>query len=459
MYRLHLPRAVVFDELHFASFIAHHLNRLFVFDIHPWLGKLTLALSAYLAGFPSDVLDFPIATPYPTHAYLAPRLVAALFGAACVPLMFLIARALGMAPISATLAAAFQLLDLLLLTESRLILVDSQLMCYIQLTLLCALRLWRLSHAPTVWKKRTPPPAYFRYLALTAVFAAAALSVKWTAAVTPFLVAVVCLFGLCFPREPTPLSHCALAAALALGCYALPWWLHLRLSTRSSPTATRMSDRFRTTLTGNASLPYDPSHNVTFSEKLLELHVRQFKTNRGIKTRHRWESKWYEWPLNMRGIYYYVDKAEGYTEDRPVVRVIYLLQNPASALWVAAAVALFALLLPCVLRYRNRISEKHSMHRVVSVGCFLLAGYVLNLVPYMFVERCSFLYHYLPALMYGQLLAALLIDALPRRVRVSLTVVIIATLVAAFVFWAPWVYAWPIDGDAITRRQWMPRWN
>nr|AUE44562.1 dolichyl-phosphate-mannose-protein mannosyltransferase [Gloiopeltis furcata] len=456
LYRLHYPRAVVFDELHFASFIAHHLRHLFAFDIHPWLGKLTLALFARLASFPTDVLDFPIATPYPTRAYLLPRLAAALFGAACIPLMYLIAREIGMHVPAATLAASFQLFDMLLLTESRLILIDSQLMCYTQLTLLCALRLWRFSHQPNDTRC---VKTYFRYLLLTAVFAAAAVSVKWTAAVTPFLITVVCLFGLVFPRMPTPLSHCALAGSVALVCYVLPWWIHLRISTGSSPTATRMSDRFRTTLSGNDSLPYDPQNGVTFREKFVEMHVRQFLANRNVKTRHRWESKWYEWPLNMRGIYYYVEKADGYTDERPIVSVIYLLQNPAGAIWVFGAVALFLILLPSTLRYRNELPNKANTRRIASVGSFLFAGYVLNLLPYMLVARCSFLYHYLPALMYGQLLAALLVDGLHSRMRVVMSLIIIASLVAAFAFWSPWVYAWPIDEKGIARRQWMPRWN
>ena len=34
----------------------------------------------------------------------------------------------------------------------------------------------------------------------------------------------------------------------------------------------------------------------------------------------------------------------------------------------------------------------------------------LNLLPYFFVKRSCFIYHYMPALFYGELMTALLID-------------------------------------------------
>lgn len=399
-------------------------------------------------------MQFAVGAIYNNNDYLLARFPSALFGSACIPLMYLICRQLRLSVTSSVLGATLPLFDNLLITESRLILLDSQLLFYLKLTLLCALRLWEVAEEGNVSSRR-----YYKYLVATALSGAAAFSVKWTAAVTPFLIVVVCGMGVWFLSKPTPLLHCGIAAVVGLAFYVVPWYIHLRVSTISTPMATRMGDRFRSTLLGNTTFPYNPRHSVTFAESLYELHWRQFRANQKVKTRHKWESKWYEWPLNLRGIYYFVDKAEGYTDEHPLVRVVYLLQNPAGAIWVFAGVLSFVILLPCVQRYRTMIPEKHQVHNVINRGSFLLVGYLLNLLPYMFVERCYFLYHYLPALTYGQLLTAMLVDALPRVVRLPLTAIILVSVLGAFFFWSPWIYALPVDEKGIVIRQWMPRWN
>ena len=452
-FRLSQPNSVVFDEFHFGHFLEKHLTNRFSFDIHPWLGKLTLAGFAWLTGFETTGFEYPLNTPYPNNSYYYARVAAALFGTACVPLMYLIARELHLSTTSSVVAAALPLLDMLLLIESRLILLDSQLVFYLELTLLCALRMWRLSESAYGSAK------YYQALLGTSIAAAAALSIKWTTAVTPFLVAVVCAFGVIFIKRPTPLPDCILAAIIAIGVYTVPWYIHVKISTISTPQAMRMGDRFRQTLTGNSSFPYNPNHNVTFQESFYELHWRQFRANRKVKTRHLWESKWYEWPLNMRGIFYFIGPAPQTHDKVDRFRMIYLIQNPVGAIWVFAAVLAMFLLSLVVTRYRTIIPKKNRILPIVDRGIFLLAGYFLNLLPFMFVERCYFIYHYLPALTYGQLLTALLIDAMPKPLRLLFTALILTSVVAAFVFWAPWVYALPIKISGMTSRQWMPRWN
>lgn len=451
--RLSQPKAVVFDEFHFGNFLDNHMQRKFSFDIHPWLGKLTLALFAWLGGYRADGFNFEIREEYPNYNYLVLRYPSALFGSLCVPLMYLICREFGMRVSSSVLGASLPLFDHLLLIQSRLILIDAQLLFYLHLTLLCALRLWKLAEEPNQTTR------YYSYLIATAVSAALAMSVKWTAAATPFLVAVVCAMGIWFLRRPTPLVDCILAAVIAVTVYLVPWWVHLRLSTTSTQMTVHLGDRFRSTLHGNDSFPYNATIDMSFVEKVYELHWRQFRANRKIKTRHLWESRWYEWPLNMRGIYYYVDKADSWTETHPSIRVVYLLQNPAMAIWVFASVTAFAILTPLVHRYRTMISEDHPILHTFNRGSFLLAGYLLNLLPYILVERCYFLYHYLPALTYGQLLTVFLVDSLPKVPRLTLTVLITFSVVASFIFWAPWTYCLPIDFEGVKRRQWMPGWN
>ena len=49
---------------------------------------------------------------------------------------------------------------------------------------------------------------------------------------------------------------------------------------------------------------------------LPQLNGEMLSANARIAIRHGWESKWYEWPLNLRGLLYYSkDREHGFTES------------------------------------------------------------------------------------------------------------------------------------------------
>ena len=48
-------------------------------------------------------------------------------------------------------------------------------------------------------------------------------------------------------------------------------------------------------------------------------------------------------------------------------------------------------------------------------GSFAFIAWVCNLAPYILVARSCFVYHYMPGLLYAELLAALLLDRLSSR--------------------------------------------
>lgn len=453
-YRLSWPANVVFDELHFGGFTEALLQRKFVFDIHPWLGKLTLAGFAKMFGYQVQGFEFEVTKPYLNSTYYYVRIPSALFGMFCPPLTYLIARELKFSTSTSFVTASLPLFDNLLLMESRLILLDAQLIFYLDLALLCALRLFNNMESDCRSSFR-----HFSYLIATALSCAAAMSVKWTAGATPFLIAITCFFGVWSLSRPLRTADCVLAAIVGLAMYTIPWYILLRVATHSTPSATRMSDRFRTTLHGNASMRFDPNHQMSFAQRVKELHIRQFVANKMVKTRHAYESKWYEWPLNIRGIFFFAVKANGYTEQSPFINGLYLIQNPAAALWVLFAVGCATIVIPVVYRYRHYLKTESDIHRYYSVGAFLLCGYVLNLVPYVFVERCYFIYHYLPALTYGQLLVGFTLHSLPTRIRSVVACFIVLTVVSCFAYFAPWIYGSTILMDDFKKRRWMPNWD
>lgn len=453
----------------------------FFWDIHPVLGKLVLAFGSWLLGYkPSDFAFSNIGKEYGDVRYLPLREVSAFFGVLTVPLLYRTARVLGLSNSVSLLAAMLLCWDTMHVTESRLILMDSQVLFTCVFALYSALCLWR-----------TPPGTAKRYvwLVIAGLASGASISVKWTGLATPGLIAIVSFFGLHFLAEPLSLLECGIAGASGLGLYAALFWLYLKVLIKSGPGDAFMPMDFQRTLIG--SQHYDAAApGMGFLRTFIEINRVMFTSNRDIVDDHNWASKWWQWVINARGILYY-------TQESPpgsgLYAQIYLIGNPFVIWMVLAANILFVAWLLYSLRYsagqarRTSASDKltgdtkpklataaacpnvpsagtgympaPAERSVVATGVFLLFGWLTSLLPFVLVDRTSFLYHYLPALMYGQLLAALLLDQLPRRLRYFLCVLIACAVLAAFTYWAPWVYALPRTSEWHQSRRWMARWD
>ena len=125
---MNFPRQCIFDEFHFGKFINGYLTGEYFFDIHPPLGKLLLALIAWLGGYKAEQGWEKIGESIaPDVNLFALRIGPAVQGAALAPLLFFAARALGLSRPAALVPAAGALFDLCALVEQRLVLTDATL--------------------------------------------------------------------------------------------------------------------------------------------------------------------------------------------------------------------------------------------------------------------------------------------------------------------------------------------
>ena len=152
---------------------------------------------------------------------------------------------------------------------------------------------------------------------------------------------------------------------------------------------------------------------------------------------------------------------------------VYLLGNPIVVLVCGVFVLVAILSFLLALRYREHLGFAESAHssvkalrghvvfshrRLLQAG-FCAAAYLMNVLPYLAVTRCAFVYHYMPALMYGELLVALGIECLPEKYRNGAAVALIAVSAAAYAFFAPWVYTTPLTPDEVQARRWLEGWD
>ncbi len=178
LFRIYQPSSVVFDEVHFGGFASKYIKGKFFMDVHPPLAKLLITLAGWLAGFDGEFDFKDIGKDYlePGVPYVAMRLLPAICGVLAVPTMFLSLKAAGCQTFTAGMGAGLVLFENGLVTQSRLILLDSPLVIFTALT---ALSWTSFTNQNELGPKNAFTASWWFWLAATGVGLGATVSVKW----------------------------------------------------------------------------------------------------------------------------------------------------------------------------------------------------------------------------------------------------------------------------------------
>ncbi|KAF2146387.1 glycosyltransferase family 39 protein [Aplosporella prunicola CBS 121167] len=178
LFRIYQPSSVVFDEVHFGGFASKYIKGRFFMDVHPPLAKLLITLAGWLAGFDGNFEFKNIGDDYleANVPYVAMRLLPAVLGVLTIPTMFLTLKAYGCKTNIAALGAGLVIFENGLLTQSRLILLDSPLVICTAFTAL-AWTCFTNQHEQGPSKAFTP--SWWTWLSLSGLGLGATASVKW----------------------------------------------------------------------------------------------------------------------------------------------------------------------------------------------------------------------------------------------------------------------------------------
>jgi dolichyl-phosphate-mannose-protein mannosyltransferase len=177
-----------------------------------------------------------------------------------------------------------------------------------------------------------------------------------------------------------------------------------------------------------------------YAWSLEELHAQMFGYHFNLQEGHPSSSPWWSWPLALKPTWFYAGSF-----DNDQIAVVYNGGNPV--LFWAGIPALVAC---AVLAWKRR-----SMALVLLVGAF-----AFQFVPWIRIERASFAYHYLTAVIFAMVAVAYVVDELLRRP--AWRDVAIGYLVLVGVGWA---LVFPL-GSALAVPDWyvnaarvLPPWN
>ena len=454
---------LVFDEVYYAKFANNYLTGTPFFDGHPPLSKYLIAIGIWIGNrlpIGQDTVNSLTGSTLTTWSY---RWLNALTGS-LIPLViaaiaFQLSRRRSYALIAATLAA----MDGLFLVESRYALNNVYLVIFGLIGQWCLLLSLRSSKRLNF------------FLITSGVFFAASASIKWNG--LWFLMSAYFLWGIgwmfrglnwlgrkskqtreipsnSLPTSPlyrlTQINLFSFLLCFAIVPFVFYWlvWLpHLRL---------------------NPEFDF-----LEVQRQILSYHQR---IGSGMDI-HPYCSTWYSWILMLRPVAYYYQVVDSIADPLPTgkstlaletgrfVYDVHAIGNPA--LWWFSTVAIIFLIW-ILLEHWKVLPSLASIHapqlsfllpQELWVALFLFVSYIANLLPWMPVSRCVFLYHYMGSSVYATMGLAWFIDRWFRtREFRAIGIGVIVICAIGFVFWMPIYLGLPLTKLEYQWRMWLSSW-
>lgn len=205
-----------------------------------------------------------------------------------------------------------------------------------------------------------------------------------------------------------------------------------------------------------------PLPMMSTSEKIIELHSVIFRRNNELSGNHQFGSRPLEWPLLHRGIAFWRG-----TTSQGCTSQVYLVGNLA-IWWMSTASLLVFVAIDLIYRIRMKrgiydISQS-TMSRFSGSGEFLVTAWLIHFLPFFFFSRLLFLHHYLPALMFSIIVAAILLEHacvqfLPSPVASQMLPLFVSVIIACYVPLSPFIYATEVCSDELSRIKWISSWD
>lgn len=345
--------SMYFDEIYHARTAYEHILKLEPYEnTHPTLGKLIMSLGIRAFGM----------NPFGW------RFTGTLFGVLMLPALYhLLKRLFGSTFLSAagTLLFAF---DFMHYVQTRIATIDTYAVFFIILMYDAMVVFLQTDLVTDGWKKILPP------LFLSGLFMGLGVASKWTVAYGAVGLAVLFFGKLGFTlKEIKKRGGRTLTESLTrFWRRALHTCLWCCLFFVAIPFAVYFAAFLPLT-----TLPWN-SYNVV--DRFFAYQIHMYNYHSGLQATHTFESPWYQWPFDIRVVWYY-----GYFDADGIpgaMRTISVLGSPL--FWWAGVPSLVYALAQAV--------RKRAFPALVAA-----AGFLSAYVPWVLVPRCTFIYHYFTA--------------------------------------------------------------
>ena len=401
-----------FDEIYHVRTAYEHYLGVYPYEIsHPPLGKLIICLGITIFGL----------NPFGW------RFMGTLFGVLMLPVLYCFLKNLfgkRAVAVCGTLLLAF---DFMHFTQSRIATIDTYGVFFI------LLMYWMMYRYLTV-----PKDAPFRKsvlpLFLAGLFFGIGAASKWTAIYGGAGLAVLWLLNVVFHlrdavREQRGRDFCVWFLRTVLVC--IPFFLII-------PAVIYILSYIPYGLASGLTLRDGMLWNREYYRILWDNQVFMYSYHSGLEATHPYSSQWYQWILDIRPILYY----RRYAENDTIKSAISSFGNPA--VWWGGLLAMLSMVHLTLARRDGK-------------ALFILLGYLAQLLPWVFIHRIVFIYHYFPCTLFLILALSYVFAVVYERGSRRAVVAYTATAGGLFALFYPSISGLPVSTwFTSTFLRWLP---
>lgn len=415
-----------FDEIYHGRTAYEFLHGLTSYEnTHPPMGKIFIALGVSLFGM----------NPFGW------RIMGTLFGIAMVPVLYLFAKRISGDAFASALACALFAFDFMHFAQTRIATIDVYITFFVLLMYYFMYRYVTLSFYDTPLRKTWVP------LGACGVCMGLGVASKWTGVYAGAGLALL-FFASLYRRyreylyakkdplgETSGIFHDTIIRCFSENvrktiCFCLIFFVAV-------PAAIYLL----------SYLPFRDYGDRGLIGRMLYNQKTMFSYHSGLKATHSYSSAWYEWPLIRRPIWYY-SRIVSTTAQGGLREGISSFGNPA--VWWAGIPAFF-----CMARLWLTKKDR--------TAAFLTVGYLAQYLPWFFVTRVTFIYHYFPSVAFVVLMVMYSIlqwkKNVPRRLFLAVGVLYGLTAFALFLLFYPVLSGQPVEASFVARYlRWFPGW-
>jgi len=419
--------SMYFDEIYHGRTAYEFLNGLTAYETtHPPLGKIIISAGIALFGM----------NPFGW------RIAGTLFGILMVPVLYLFGKTLTENTSAATLACILFTFDFMHFTQTRIATIDVYITFFVLLMYFFMYCYCRKSFYDT------PLPKTFLPLGACGICMGLGIACKWTGIYAGAGLAVL-FFAVLFRRYR---EYCYAKAAPEGTSGGIA---HAHILQVFLPCTVKTLCFCLLFFVGIPALIYLLSYLPFIScpeeglfARMLHNQTAMYSYHSTLDATHPYSSPWYEWPVIKRPIWYYSSILSGAYGSGGLREGISAFGNPL-VWWPGIPAALFMLRLWTKKRDRT--------------AAFLLIGYLAQYLPWFFVTRITFIYHYFPSVAFVTLMIAYsflqLKKKLPAQVFPVLTVLYGAAVFILFLLFYPVLSGQAVDASFVDHwLRWFPGW-
>lgn len=437
----------MFDEVYHGRTGYEFIHHLPTYETtHPQLGKCFISLGILIFGM----------TPFGWRFFVV------IFGIMFIPLMYIFAKRMFNNTYVATAVGIFITFDCMHYTLSRIATIDIFVAFFIVLSYyymysyLEADTMYRTSGITSCIRKATktkealyavvkpdnakfPPFEVYYPLAMCGVFMGCAISTKLTGVYAGVGLAVILILHLIkyWPKEQ--------AFRLFGFCVAFFIVIPLVLYTLAYiPTYEKYAHMGYT----DKSIKWDENGlNIGYGwTGLLARTLRNtnymINYHRNLEATHYYGSPFYEWPIVWMPL---LAANDNINEAAGIVSSVSYIGN-VLIWWVGIPCILFTIIYGAIKKDKKAL--------------FLIIAYLAQYIPWMKVDRVTFIYHYLPSILFTMFAMAYVIDILIKwkpKTRKIVSVYLALVILMFFIFF-PVISGLPITKDYGLGLRWLPDW-